>query len=81
MKIKTRSELLGVHVHTTFWMGEAGYTLANVGTLITDVGQAQTMLAALLIGVRSMKGLVVTEHTGYLSEGWAARQKGGGNGE
>ena len=71
MKIKTRSERLGPHVHTTFWMGEPGQTLQHCGALITDEGQAQELLAALLLGAGQMMGRLVTEHEGYLSAAWA----------
>lgn len=71
IKLKSRSELKGEHVHTTFWIGEDGHTLANIGNLVTNVGEAQILLAALLMGAEQTHGHLITEHIGYLSEHWA----------
>ena len=74
MKTKMRSELRGEHVHTTFFMGEEGCTLANAGTLVMDIGQAQVLLAAIIMGADRTAGRLVAEHEGYLSAAWAAEQ-------
>lgn len=63
-RLKMRSERRGGHVHTTCWIGDDGRTLANIGTLVTDVGEWQTIGAALLLGARAMHGDLVVEFEG-----------------
>ena len=52
--IKMRSVLKGEHVHTTFFQGQEGQTLHNVGTLCQRVGEWQLFGAMVLLGQDSV---------------------------
>lgn len=68
LELKLRHEKRGDHVHTTVfarWIG-SGETFANLGTLVTDVGQYQLLWAAVGLGAPLMRG-----HIQMLpDEGW-----------
>ena len=63
-KIKLVSERRGDHVHTRFFIGPEGQTLANIGTLVCDVGEWQTIGAALSLGADQMLGNLVVSFVG-----------------
>lgn len=47
---KLRSVLKGKHIHTIIFSGNEGQTLANIGTLVQDVGEWQLFGALLKCG-------------------------------
>ena len=49
---KLRSTLKGRHVHTIIFSGNEGQTLANIGTLVQDVGEWQLFGAILKCGTK-----------------------------
>ena len=63
MKLKTRSEQRGAHIHTTVFMtsGEEGDTYQNCGELIMDPTQAVVFLDALCEPTH----LIEHEHEGW----------------
>ena len=70
MILKMRHEKMGKHIHTTFFSGEENCTLANLGTLVMDVGEYQLIGAALLLGAERTNG-----HLKVLSDGWSPAAK------
>jgi hypothetical protein len=64
LRVKLVSERLGRHVHTRYFMGRDGGTLALLGELVCEVGEWQTLGAALLLGSGQMHGNLVVEFVG-----------------
>lgn len=56
MIVKMVSAKNGEHICTTFFMGKEGQTLANVGTLVQNIGEWQILGAAILLGAEKTKG-------------------------
>jgi hypothetical protein len=54
--LKAKSVLKGKHVHTTYFIGNEGQTLSNIGKLITTIGEWQIIGAALSIGADGTLG-------------------------
>lgn len=63
--LKLRSERRGNHVHTTFYSASSpNTTFANLGTLVTTIGEWQSIGAALILGAERMNGNLVVECEG-----------------
>jgi len=72
MKLKLVSKRLGDHVHTQYFMGEEGKTMALMGILVSHVGEWQTIGAALILGAQQMSGRLEVEAVGDEEIVWPA---------
>jgi hypothetical protein len=68
MIVKMVSDKRGDHIHTIFFMGMEGGTMANCGTLVQDIGEWQILGAAILLGAERTKGRLTAVTAGWTPE-------------
>lgn len=70
IKLKTRSDLRGGHVHIGLWLGPENGTLQKLGSLVVDAGDQWLILDSLSLGAEQLvtNGRLLVEHTGDIAE-------------